>query len=466
MIRNALLLLACLLSSLPRSSEASSSPQEQAAFLAGLPVVSSSPLADLQNSAAYESHCEQLAEKWDYGRKARWEAMRSWARKNLTHKSTRGVVRYLFGGPDFLAAHAFFPKADTLVLGGLEPVGFVADPESLSPPVLAASLAATRQALGTALFAGYFVTREMNAQLRQGSFWGVLPLLYAQMALTGNKILSVEAVRPFGSPGVKISYRRGLRSAQTLYYFQANLSDGPECSRFLAWLGSMGDGASYLKAASYLLHGNGFSQVRQFLLDTSTLIVEDDSGIPYRNFDPVRWKLKVFGEYSPPIFSGYYQDDFRDAYATKANAGPLPFGAGYQVHSDKANILVAARAGRPAPAPQPTVVAKNGASAEFSPPTRKKASPPLPIVAAERRSEPAPPASGTVYLARALPGPSADRAPAAMAPALPASRQSLIVLEAEELRIRRDPALTREERMRKLRDIWQRQLAVMGKTSA
>ncbi|MGA1128948.1 MAG: hypothetical protein ACO3XN_02645 [Chthoniobacterales bacterium] len=90
----------------------------------------------------------------------------------------------------------------------------------------------------------------------------------------------------------------------------------------------------------------------------------------------------------------------------------------------------------------------------------------MPIVAAERRSEPAPPASGTVYLARALPGPSADRAPAAMAPALPASRQSLIVLEAEELRIRRDPALTREERMRKLRDIWQRQLAVMGKTSA
>jgi hypothetical protein len=50
--------------------------------------------------------------------------------------------------------------------------------------------------------------------------------------------------------------------------------------------------------------------------------------------------------------------------------------------------------------------------------------------------------------------------------AAPSPRKSLIALEAEELRIRQNPALTREERMRQLRDIWQKQLAVMGKTSA
>lgn len=370
--------------------------------------------------------------------------MQGWARKNLGHGSTRGVVRYLFGGPDFLAAHAFFPNAHTLVLGGLEPVGGVTPPETLSPETLAASLGATRQAMSTALFAGYFVTREMNAQLRQGNFWGVLPLLYAQMALTGNKILSVEMVRPFGSPGVKISYRKGVRDPQMLYYFQANVANGAECSRFTSWLRSLGEGASYLKAASYLLHGGGFTQVRDFLLQTSTLIVEDDSGIPFRHFDPDRWKLKVFGEYNQPIFSGYYQNDFRDAYATKANAGPLPFGAGYQVFSDKANILVAARAGASAAAPP-----------------RKEPAPAAPLVAEKKKPQP-----DRLVVAQAEAAPPSAPAPMQTASASPSPRKSLIALEAEELRIRQDTALTKEQRMRKLRDIWQKQLAVMGKTSA
>jgi hypothetical protein len=462
--RRCLFSIAALLASLPSLIAATSTPQDQALFLSGLPVSAGSPLAALQKSAGYENHREQLAKKWDYCRKARWNAMQGWARRNLTQGSTRGVVRYLFGGPDFLAAHAFFPNAHTLVLGGLEPVGAVAPPETLAPAALAASLGATRQAMSTALFAGYFVTREMNAQLRQGNFWGVLPLLYAQLALTGNKIQSVEMVRPFGSPGVKISYRKGMRGPQTLYYFQANVANGAECSRFTSWLRSLGEGASYLKAASYLLHGGGFTQVRDFLLETSTLIVEDDSGIPFRHFDPNRWKLKVFGEYNQPIFSGYYQNDFRDAYATKANAGPLPFGAGYQVFSDKANILLATRTGAPAaaaprktePAPTPeTPLLVKKEEARREQPTVAKTKPPKPAPAAKPKAE----------VAQAAPKPAPAPVQTASVTATPSPRKSLIALEAEELRIRKDPALTREERMRKLRDIWQKQLAVMGKTS-
>jgi len=443
---------------------APSSPQDQAQFLAGLPVSSGSPLAELQKSADYLSHRDQLSKKWDYGRKVRWEAMQSWARKHLNHGSTRGVVRYLFGGPDFLGAHAFFPNADTLVLGGLEPVGAVVPPESLAAPALAASLGATRQAMSTALFAGYFVTREMNVQLRQGNFWGVLPLLYAQLALTGNKIVSAEMVRPFGSPGVKIVYRKGMRGPQTLYYFQANVANGAEGGRFLSWLGSMGEGASYLKAASYLMHSEGFSQVRSFLLNASTLVVEDDSGIPFRHFDPGLWKIKVFGEYNQPIFSGYYQNDFRDAYATRANSGPLPFGAGYQVSSDKANILLATRTGpaiaraktQPKKKPEPAARPVETAVAKAKPEPR----PARPAVVAEA-TKPQPPRT-TVYLHDAV----SDSAQASASPAAPSPRKSLIALEAEELRIRNNPSLSREERMRQLREIWQKQLAVMGKTSA
>lgn len=463
------------------SLAASSSAQEQAEFLAGLPV-SGGPLAELQKMPGYTEHCDQLAEKWRYCRKARWDAMQSWARKHLAHPSTRGVVRYLFGGPDFLGAHAFFPNADTIVLGGLEPVGSVSSPETMDPTALASSLAATRQALSTALFAGYFVTREMNSQLHQGSFRGVLPLLYAQMALTGNKIVSVEMANVFGAPGVKIGYRRGLRGTQTLYYFQANVADGSACERFLSWLGSLGSGASYLKAASYLMHRDGFTKVRSFLLGTSELIVEDDSGIPFRHFAPDLWKIRVFGEYAQPIFSGYYQNDFRDAYTTRANAGALPFGAGYQVLSDKANILVATRSGATPPkvapveksTPEPEasrmLLTKAKAvprDASPAPATSKAKTPPAqaPAVAKSKPARQSSP-STTAYLSD-VPRVSAavSSGPADVATG-PAARRSLVSLEAEELRIRQDPALTKEERSRKLKDIWQQQLAVMGKTSA
>jgi len=39
----------------------------------------------------------------------------------------------------------------------------------------------------------------------------------------------------------------------------------------------------------------------------------------------------------------------------------------------------------------------------------------------------------------------------------------MVQLEAEELRIRKDPNLTRAERMQKLRAIWDQQLVLMGK---
>ena len=48
-------------------------------------------------------------------------------------------------------------------------------------------------------------------------------------------------------------------------------------------------------------------------------------------------------------------------------------------------------------------------------------------------------------------------------PAVPALRKTLVQLEAEELRIRKDYSVSGPERMRRLRAIWKEQLAVMGR---
>jgi hypothetical protein len=325
---------------------ASSTPEEQARFLAGIPLPRQSALAPLQQSAEYRAHQKTLQEQWNFCREIRYKAMQHWASDHLArYPATRGVLRYLFGGPDFLNAYAFFPDTRVMVLGGLEPVGEVPPPEALSPESLGPALQALDEALHTSLFAGYFITTEMKPQLAAGAFRGVLPVLYTELALTGNSIDSVSMERPFGSPGVRIIYHRPGGPQQTLWYFQADLSNGKECRRFLAWLGELGPGASYLKAASYLLPLDSFSETRNFLTRTSELILQDDSGLPYRCFLPGEWRLSLYGVYTDPlpIFKLQRDPALTEAYSSPLRVGSLPFGAGYHVNASDANLLLAVR---------------------------------------------------------------------------------------------------------------------------
>ena len=339
-----------LLAGLALSSAPASSVQEQAAFLAGMPLSQDSTLAPLQKSPDYREHQKELQDQWAFCKRLRYEAMLLWGREHLSQNlSARGVVRYLFGGPDFLNAHAFFPNARILVLGGLEPIGEMPLPETLTPESMTVGLKALRETLHTSLFCGFFITNEMKPQLLQGSFRGVLPVLLTELALTGNQILSVELIKPFGAPGIKILYARFDPRAdtqpQTLYYFQADLSNGKEGTRFLDWLGTLGDGASYLKAASFLLPLPSFSQTREFLLKTSALVLQDDSGIPFSDFHPDLWKVQLFGVYADPlpVFKLPRDNALAAAYLGSDYAGPVPFGIGYHVNPGEANLLLATR---------------------------------------------------------------------------------------------------------------------------
>jgi hypothetical protein len=97
-----------------------------------------------------------------------------------------------------------------------------------------------------------------------------------------------------------------------------------------------------LKAASYLMHGNHFNHVREFLLNNSNVVLEDDSGIPYRFFTPDKWSMQFFGRYLGPIgtFKQHPQPDLARAFA-EANPPPLEFAFGYQWHPSRSSLIVA-----------------------------------------------------------------------------------------------------------------------------
>jgi len=131
---------------------------------------------------------------------------------------------------------------------------------------------------------------------------------------------------------------------RTLHYFCADLSNAGMGGRsaFLNFLRQNHPDAAYVKSASYLMHEEEFSAVRNFLLTQCSTIVQDDSGVPLRDFDTRRWSLHLYGTYVAPldIFAKYYQQDMADLYG-KTKTEPLTFGAGYHWSSKTATVIVA-----------------------------------------------------------------------------------------------------------------------------
>lgn len=346
---------------------AESRPNDLAKFLAGVPLPSDSSLAPLQKEAFYGEHVRALAKLTQHYDKNYFSKMRAWSAVQLAPRiAMNRPVFYFFGGPDAVSPIALYPDAPVYILGGLESVGEIASPQTLSPEDLAGSLANLRQSVNMILSYGHFITKDMKAELDRTSFRGVLPLLYVFISLTGGEVVQADYVSVTkggglangikgGLPGVKITFRQRPGAAeQVLFYVQANVADDALKSNgaVLAWTGSFGQGNVYLKAASYLMHESYFSRIRNFLLTKSSSVLQDDSGIPFKFFQDGNWRCWLFGRYTGTldIFTKYHQPDMASVFSSNATE-ELSFGTGYKWRVGESNLLLAVR--QQAPRAQP-----------------------------------------------------------------------------------------------------------------
>jgi hypothetical protein len=358
----ALLLVPCL----SQGALGPASPDVTARFLAGLPV-SGTPLESLSQENAWVTHAKQFEESWQQLETRQLVKIRAWEAQNLPEAAaSKRPLFYFFSGPDILYAETLFPKASTYLLAGLEPVGTVPDLRKLPREALPASLATLRHSLNSVLSFSFFKTKDMKVDLAKNQLNGTLPILYVFLARTGCRIDSAELVwlnsageltsSPSATPGAKVTFSRSRGERQTLYYFQTDLSnDGIETQPgFLRFCGQQGSGNSLLKAASYLLHGEGFRVARSFLLQHSALLLQDDSGIPLRSFETGRWTVRCFGNYAGPIdlFKESYQSNLATLYQ-RQQPSPLPFAFGYRWHSNQSSLIVVSPAGGLAATPIP-----------------------------------------------------------------------------------------------------------------
>ncbi|MEB3217122.1 MAG: hypothetical protein VKN72_12960 [Nostocales cyanobacterium 94392] len=328
---------------------------DTAKLLAGIEVDSQSTLAKVQQNQGWNFHKNYYQNAWSRLENQQLAKVKKWTDTELKEINAKSPsVFYPFSGPDFLYSYSLFPQAKEMVLIGLEPVGSVPDFAKLSASESNNALSKARSSLSAILQYSFFRTNDMKVDLQKQ---GVLPILYIFMARTNNRILDLQyigldtnaSIQQFKEgmvPGVKITFvPEGESVPRNFYYFSTDLSnDGlkkhPELTKFVTKLGNP---VTYLKAASYLMYNESFSNIRDLILANSSHLLQDDSGMPLKSFDNAKWDLKFYGAYNRPIglFSNRYQSDLRQVYASNKAIKPLDFGIGYQFAVNQSNLMLA-----------------------------------------------------------------------------------------------------------------------------
>ncbi len=336
-------------------------PNDTARFLAGMPVPPDSPLASLTRDPAWQEHSAFFEKQFTKLNQRQLQKLHAWDDTYLPEATQSiPVAFYMFSGPDFLYIDQFFPKASVYVLCGKESMGPPPDP--LRVANLRGALQNLENAMSSALSYSFFITKDMKVDLELQELKGTLPILYVFIAradksitnvtfgsLSGNGTFQEYAPGKTGGgvPGVRINYTDNQSgNSQTLYYFTTDISDGGIKSNpgFLKFCQHLGVGSSLLKSSSYLLFESDFATIRNFILDHSRLIVQDDAGIPLDYFNRDKWNIRLFGNYIGPIeiFKQHYQPKLQELYE-QSNPPPLEFNFGYRWNYKESNLIVAQR---------------------------------------------------------------------------------------------------------------------------
>lgn len=342
---------------------------DSARFMAGLPGREGSPYKPLEADPAWQEHARALDALWGKFKNGRQPAMSQFAQAELqSATSASRAVWYPFSGADALTMLTFFPGRRTYVMAALEPPGLVPEPSRFSPETLPTDLPAIAGTLQSLLHKSFFVTREMDKQLRGQVTDGVAEPILILLARSGYQISGYEYIQlddhgdvvprtpspkraAFGhNIGIRfdIEPEQGGQSA-SLYYISLNLDNGHlrDNSAFPRYIASLGATDTLLKATSYMLHSPQFTSIRTLILEQSGSILQDDSGIPWRFFAGGPWQVELYGQYIQPYGKSFQfraQPDLRAAYEEhKESVKPLGFRIGYGAGRVPSNLQVARR---------------------------------------------------------------------------------------------------------------------------
>ncbi len=295
-------------------------------FLSGnLEADDSSKLGKLAKKQFYQNFKQRIKKHWEFYNKEIQEPFISWKNKNVAVAKSKTVL-YPFSGPDFPNAYTLFPKANTYILIGLEAGGFDPQIENLDENKIANGLSILNSSLATISSRNYFMTNNMKNDISKSIFRGTASVFLSYFGYLKikpysikNFVITNEGEIKYLTPeeiSKKSSYKEGELSVEfdfidpvdgskkKLYFLSTNISNYgfkiyPGIKKFLNKFESF---AVPIKAASYLLHYDSFTEMRDFLLSKAELFVMDDTGPRIKDLQATNnFDIKVFGRYTRPI---------------------------------------------------------------------------------------------------------------------------------------------------------------------
>ncbi len=328
---------------------------EVAKFLAGIKPDTVAPFNALVKKQQWIKYSGSFDTTWNKVRDSSLVRVKKWSDSELKdiNKVTKTLF-YPFSGPDFLYANTFFPNAEKYILFGLEKTGSITDVKSINDRNINSLFVSINKALEDILKRSFFITSYMSSQLNNQDVDGVLPVLMIFMARTGNTVKNIKNANigddgkvtvadTFISTRGQIRINKGVEITfspagadsiiKKLYYFSADISDAglaknAGCKTYIQNIDS--NVTTFIKSASYLLHGSDFTFMRSTVLSKSKFLLQDDSGVAYRFFDQKKWKFQYYGTYDRPIpvFKYCFQSDLNNAFLSNGSK-PFDFKYGY-----------------------------------------------------------------------------------------------------------------------------------------
>ncbi len=337
-----------------------------AQILAGITPNPTDPVLNrLLELDAWKEHQKWMTAQWAEVR-GRIKTVEGWRDHELKiANAQKKTLLYPFSGPDFFNAYAFFPDHSRYIFFSLERPGALPDLESVTTLQFAKLLTDVRSAFRDIFERNYFITSYMNKQLTTPWVRGTVPVMATMMALMNRRIVRIEPIDLF--PELTKAYDtleekrprltlRGVRmefsnpsaaGVQQLYYFSLDATDKaleyyPD---FINWVGQNRPASALIKSASYLLHDGQFSKTRTMLLESADLLIQDDTGIPFRYINQSPWQVKLYGKYHKPIKPmGYgYQKDLDSAFKANIPTSDLPFPFGYHWRASQSGLIFASK---------------------------------------------------------------------------------------------------------------------------
>jgi hypothetical protein len=297
---------------------------------------------------------------WDSYEKQIGKPLRKWMEEEVAPQPG-GTVFYPFSGPDFVTVAQMFPEADRYVLVAIQSAGEVVDTHAMSPTAALAFKSKFNLEWMKFGYLGFFRTLDLNENTASTEAkLTSTPVLMAFASALGFRVNSVaplrfnaetaefdavEAASQKNWTSVRIELLKNERKV-TLDYISMDLSDGflkkhaPE----LSWIRKSAGNPTLLKAASHLLPKPYFSACRAAIVDSTPLLIQDETGLEYsdlKKMGPVR----LYGRFSG-VFRLFNQSSQRELATAYLNAGQqsvLPFAFSYQKSPNQRSIQVVRR---------------------------------------------------------------------------------------------------------------------------